>query len=108
VTALDSVTAPDLRRTIEPVWRIESARLIAGLVRIVRDVGVAARDDPAQLIRLRFDHLSAVDLPPRSAPSWPFALRSRVSKLLGALLFEVSPIAMRYRGGQREPHNWRS
>src|ERR1700751_4928612 len=27
--------------TIDAVWRIESARLIAGLTRIVRDVGVA-------------------------------------------------------------------
>jgi RNA polymerase sigma factor (sigma-70 family) len=31
----------DVRRTIEAVFRIESARLIAGLARIVRDVGVA-------------------------------------------------------------------
>src|SRR5215469_13461208 len=31
----------DLHRTIEAVWRIESARVIAGLTRIVRDVGVA-------------------------------------------------------------------
>jgi RNA polymerase sigma-70 factor, ECF subfamily len=31
----------DVERTIEAVWRIESARLIAGLARIVRDVGVA-------------------------------------------------------------------
>jgi RNA polymerase sigma factor (sigma-70 family) len=29
------------RRTVEAVWRIESARLIAGLARLVRDVGVA-------------------------------------------------------------------
>jgi RNA polymerase sigma factor (sigma-70 family) len=35
------VTAPDVQRTIDAVWRIESARLIAGLARIVRDVGVA-------------------------------------------------------------------
>jgi DNA-directed RNA polymerase specialized sigma24 family protein len=28
-------------RTIRAVWRIESARLIAGLARIVRDVGLA-------------------------------------------------------------------
>jgi predicted RNA polymerase sigma factor len=34
------VTTLDVRRTIE-VWRIESARLIAGLARIVRDVGIA-------------------------------------------------------------------
>jgi RNA polymerase sigma factor (sigma-70 family) len=31
----------DTHRTIDAVWRIESAKLIAGLVRIVRDVGLA-------------------------------------------------------------------
>ena len=31
----------DVKRTIDAVWRIESARLIAGIARIVRDVGVA-------------------------------------------------------------------
>ena len=31
----------DAHRTIEAVWRIESARLIAGLARMVRDVGLA-------------------------------------------------------------------
>jgi RNA polymerase sigma factor (sigma-70 family) len=35
------VTATDTHRAIDAVWRIESARLIAGLARIVRDVGVA-------------------------------------------------------------------
>jgi RNA polymerase sigma-70 factor, ECF subfamily len=40
------VTATDVRRTIDAVWRIESARLIAGLARIVRDVGLA--EDLAQ------------------------------------------------------------
>ena len=35
------MTATDIHRTIEAVWRIESARLIAGLVRMVRDVGLA-------------------------------------------------------------------
>ena len=35
------MTATDIRRTIDAVWRIESARLIAGLARIVRDVGLA-------------------------------------------------------------------
>ncbi len=33
--------ASDTNRTINAVWRIESARLIAGLVRVVRDVGLA-------------------------------------------------------------------
>jgi RNA polymerase sigma-70 factor (ECF subfamily) len=32
---------PDAHRAIDAVWRIESARLIAGLARIVRDVGLA-------------------------------------------------------------------
>jgi RNA polymerase sigma factor (sigma-70 family) len=35
------MTASDTHRTIDAVWRIESARLIAGLARIVRDVGLA-------------------------------------------------------------------
>jgi RNA polymerase sigma-70 factor, ECF subfamily len=36
----------DVNRTVDAVWRIESARLIAGLARVVRDVGVA--EDLAQ------------------------------------------------------------
>jgi RNA polymerase sigma factor (sigma-70 family) len=35
------VTVSDAHRAIDAVWRIESARLIAGLARIVRDVGLA-------------------------------------------------------------------
>ncbi|HEX2105729.1 MAG TPA: RNA polymerase sigma factor [Solirubrobacteraceae bacterium] len=38
--------AADVKRTIDGVWRIESARLIAGLARFVRDVGLA--EDLAQ------------------------------------------------------------
>src|ERR1043165_9592020 len=40
------MTLPDIHRTIDAVWRIESARLIAGLTRMVRDVGLA--EDLAQ------------------------------------------------------------
>jgi RNA polymerase sigma-70 factor (ECF subfamily) len=40
------VATPEVSRTIEAVWRIESARLIAGLARLVRDVGLA--EDLAQ------------------------------------------------------------
>jgi RNA polymerase sigma factor (sigma-70 family) len=40
------VTATDTHRAIDAVWRIESPKLIAGLARIVRDVGVA--EDLAQ------------------------------------------------------------
>jgi RNA polymerase sigma factor (sigma-70 family) len=40
------VTATDTHRAIDAVWRIESPRLIAGLTRMVRDVGLA--EDLAQ------------------------------------------------------------
>ncbi len=36
-----AVEATDTHRAIDAVWRIESARIIAGLTRIVRDVGLA-------------------------------------------------------------------
>src|ERR1700738_4021617 len=35
------MTTSDTHRAIDAVWRIESARLIAGLARMVRDVGLA-------------------------------------------------------------------
>jgi RNA polymerase sigma-70 factor (ECF subfamily) len=35
------VTPADTHRTIDAVWRIESPRIIAGIARIVRDLGVA-------------------------------------------------------------------
>jgi RNA polymerase sigma factor (sigma-70 family) len=40
------VTAADIHGIIDAIWRIESARIIAGLTRIVRDVGIA--EDLAQ------------------------------------------------------------
>jgi RNA polymerase sigma factor (sigma-70 family) len=41
-----STSRPSVQRSIEAVWRIEAARLIAGLARVVRDVGLA--EDLAQ------------------------------------------------------------
>jgi RNA polymerase sigma factor (sigma-70 family) len=43
---LEAVTASETHRAIEAVWRIESAKLIAGLARVVHDVGLA--EDLAQ------------------------------------------------------------
>ena len=40
------MTSPEIHRTIDAVWRMESARVIAGLTRLVRDVGIA--EDLAQ------------------------------------------------------------
>jgi len=41
-----AVAATDAHRAVEAVWRIESAKLIAGLARITRDIGLA--EDLAQ------------------------------------------------------------
>jgi len=43
---IDDVNTTDTHGAIDAVWRIESAKLIAGLTRIVRDVGIA--EDLAQ------------------------------------------------------------
>ena len=43
---IDDVNTNDTHGAIDAVWRIESAKLIAGLIRIVRDVGIA--EDLAQ------------------------------------------------------------
>jgi RNA polymerase sigma factor (sigma-70 family) len=40
------VTSSSINRTIDAIWKIESAKIIAGLARIVRDVGLA--EDLAQ------------------------------------------------------------
>ena len=31
----------DIHKTIEAVWKIESTRLIAGIARVTRDIGIA-------------------------------------------------------------------
>jgi len=43
---IESVNTTDTHGAVDAVWRIESAKLIAGLTRIVRDVGIA--EDLAQ------------------------------------------------------------
>jgi hypothetical protein len=40
------MTTADITRAIEAIWRIEAARLVAGLARLVRDVALA--EDLAQ------------------------------------------------------------
>ena len=41
-----AVVATETHQAIEAVWRIESAKLIAGITRVVKDVGLA--EDLAQ------------------------------------------------------------
>jgi RNA polymerase sigma factor (sigma-70 family) len=52
------MTATDPKRTIEAIFRIESARLVAGLTRIVRDVGLAEE-------LMQDAHLAALERWPR-------------------------------------------
>ncbi len=69
------VTASDTHRTIEAVWRIESARMIAGLARIVRDVSLA--EDLAQdALMIAMEHwpLSGV---PENPGAWLMATAKR-------------------------------
>ncbi|MGW6541063.1 RNA polymerase sigma factor [Streptomyces sp. NPDC055051] len=35
------MSAPEVHRTVDAVWKLESARIVAGLTRMVRDVGLA-------------------------------------------------------------------
>lgn len=35
------MTVPDIHRTVDAVWKLESARIVGGLTRLVRDVGLA-------------------------------------------------------------------
>ena len=48
------MTATDTSRAIEAVFRIEQAKLIAGLTRMVRDIGLAE-----ELARFRSDRAHA-------------------------------------------------
>src|SRR4051812_10700924 len=65
--------AGEAERAIEAVWRIESARLIAGLARMVRDVGLA--EDLAQ------------DAPVAALEKWP---QSGVPDNPGAWLMAIA------------------
>ena len=64
----------DSSRTVEAVWRIESARLIAGLARMVRDVGLAEEFAQEALV-------AALEQWPRSGvPANPAAWLMTVAK----------------------------
>ncbi len=56
--------ATDIQRTIEAVWRIEQARLIAGLMRLVRDVGLAEELAQEALV-MALERWPATGLPER-------------------------------------------
>jgi RNA polymerase sigma factor (sigma-70 family) len=83
------VAATDLHRTIEAVWRIESARVIAGLTRLTRDVGLA--EDLAQEALL-----AALEQWPRTGvPENPGAWLTATAKRRAIDLFRRNAVAGR-------------
>ena len=71
----DPVTAPDLRRAIDAVWRIEFPRLVAGLTRMTRDVGLA--EDLAQdALVAALEHWPAAGVPEKPG-AWLMATAKR-------------------------------
>ncbi|HUD14218.1 MAG TPA: sigma-70 family RNA polymerase sigma factor, partial [Terracidiphilus sp.] len=87
------MSAPDphqaLHRTIEAVWRIESARVIAGLTRLTRDVGLA--EDLAQVALV-----AALEQWPQSGvPDNPAAWLTATAKRRGIDLFRRNAVAER-------------
>ena len=60
-----------INRTIDAVWRIESPRLIAGLARIVRDVGVAEELAQDALVAALEQWPSRASRTIRAPGSWP-------------------------------------
>jgi RNA polymerase sigma factor (sigma-70 family) len=69
------VATSDTHRTIDAVWRIESARLIAGLARIVRDIGLA--EDLAQDALVAALEQWPRDGVPRNPGAWLMAIGKR-------------------------------
>jgi RNA polymerase sigma-70 factor, ECF subfamily len=70
-----SVTATDTRRAIDGVWRVESARLIAGLARMVHDVGLA--EEVAQDALVAALEQWPAEGVPRNPGAWLMAVAKR-------------------------------
>ena len=88
-TDLHHATHPALHRTIEAVWRIESARVIAGLTRLTRDVGLA--EDLAQEALV-----AALEQWPQSGvPDTPAAWLTATAKRRAIDLFRRNAVARR-------------
>ncbi len=83
------MSATDLHRTIEAVWRIESARVIAGLTRLTRDVGLA--EDLAQEALLA----ALAQWPHSGVPENPGAWLTATAKRRAIDLFRRNAVAER-------------
>ena len=92
------MSATDLHRAIKAVWRIESARVIAGLTRLTRDVGLA--EDLAQEALA-----AALEQGPQSGvPDNPAAWLTATAKRSAIDLFRRNAVAKR-KHEELEPAN---
>ncbi|MEO6967506.1 MAG: RNA polymerase sigma factor [Rhodanobacteraceae bacterium] len=96
------MTATDIHRSIDAVWRIESPRLIAGLARMTRDVGIAeelAQD--ALVVALETWPKSGV---PDNPGAWLMttAKRRAIDHLRRNKLMERKHEQIGYEAGQRD------
>ncbi len=100
-----AVTATDIHRSLDAVWRIESARLIAGLARIVHDVGIAEDFAQDALIRV-LNNLDSFRGESRFT-TWAqkIAVRVAYTELRRRRWRDVSlqEVIERHEGGGREP-----
>ncbi len=69
------MTAPDTHRAVEAVWRIESPRIIAGVMRVVRDIGQA--EELAQDALVAALEQWPVEGVPRNPGAWLMATAKR-------------------------------
>ncbi|HYB96060.1 MAG TPA: sigma factor, partial [Vicinamibacterales bacterium] len=67
--------APDISKTIDAVWKIESPKLIASLARITRDIGMA--EDLAQDALVAALEQWPVEGVPRNPGAWLMAIAKR-------------------------------
>ena len=68
-------TDADVRRVVEAVWRIESARIVAGVLRVVRDVGLA--EELAQDALVAALEQWPADGVPKNPGAWLMAIAKR-------------------------------
>jgi RNA polymerase sigma factor (sigma-70 family) len=72
---MEGVTSADVHRSIDAIWRIESSRVIASVVRLVRDVGLA--EDLAQDALVAALEQWPKDGVPRNPGAWLTAAAKR-------------------------------
>jgi RNA polymerase sigma-70 factor (ECF subfamily) len=100
---IGSVTAPELHPAIDAVWRMESARIVAALVRIVRDVGLA--EDMAHDALIAALEQWPVEGMPRNPAAWLMttARRRAIDMVRHRAMAERKQEQIAYEHGDAQP-----